>query len=415
MDKRAVVLEVGPRYATVLVDGGAIRKVPLTRGALSVGQQVFVPGEQMSNLPMAAAAAALGLALVGGGLLLHARAVPTAVGVVSVDINPSIELGFSQSGEVVSVTGLDAAGARLAAQQNMVGESVQSAVRHITVLARRDGYLSSKNPIVMLAAGVSLPTVANSVAVKNVLQQADQAALQAIAFSAERVVVLPVASQSEVKDAATDKVSLGRYLVAKIAGMSVKQAARESIPRLLGKWPGKGAIPNKPLAPPGTNKSKGKAGKSQGKGTAPPVTKTSPGPPSPGGTTNTSNVLGNATGSLTNPAGNSAGGSGNGLSTNPSGTAPGVPGHHKKGILDGVGPGVIVVDGIAYALAPYARVKVGNTKHALSLPLILEAIGEPVTLKFNAERQVATVTVKKLKHKDSQLNPSSQDGSSGNG
>lgn len=411
MDKRAVVLEVGARHATVLVDGGAVRKVPLTRGAVSVGQQIFVPGEPTSNLPMAAAAAALGVALVGGGLLMHARALPTAVGVVSVDINPSIDLAFSQSGNVVSVTGLDPAGVRLAGQQNMVGESVPAAVRNITLRARQDGYLTAKNPIVMLAGGVDLPTAASSQAVQNVLRQADQAALKALSIASERVVVLPLASQAEVKAAATAKVSLGRYLVAKIAGISITQAGKESIPRLLGKWPGPSQT-HKPVTPVGTKKSKSQ---SKSHGAPPPVTKTSPGPPSPGGTTNTTNVLGNATGTLTNTVGNTPGGTGSGLSTEPPATVPGFPGHQQKGNLDGLGPGVIVVDGIAYALAPYARVKAGGHKEALSLPLILQAISHPVTLKFNAEGQVVLITVKNLKVKESHSKHSKHDGSSGNG
>ncbi|MHB1426331.1 MAG: anti-sigma-I factor RsgI family protein [Gemmataceae bacterium] len=404
MDKRAIVLEVGARHATVLVDGGDIRKIPLTRGSLTVGQQVSVPGETTTRLPLVASAAALAAVVIGGGVLLQARALPTAVGVVSVDINPSLDLAVAQSGEVVGVTGLDPAGRRLATQHAFVGESVTSAVRTIATLARDDGYLNAHNPIVLLAGGIETTKAGDGTALRNLLKQADAALMTAAAIPSEHVVVLPLASEAQVTAAAADKLSLGRYMVAKMTGLPIKAAGQESIPRLLGKWPGTSSFPGHVGGPSGTAHGKSHKGNGNASGTVPPVTKTSPGttpvgPPSPGGATN---AVGNATGSLTNSTGNSVGGSGRVGSPSPvNGRAS------QSGNLQGVGPGVLVVDGVTYALAPYAMIKANGTKAPITLPLILQALGDEVTLRFNQSGQVVEVRVLKTKGAQNQAKANS--------
>lgn len=234
MERRAVVLEVGSDTATVLVEGGEVRRLPIGRNSLVVGQEIWIPAETRWRWQPWAAAAALLLLVVGGGLWHEGRSIASAVGVISVDINPSIDIGFGGDGQVVSVAPMDRdAKILLAEMPALQGMAVPQAVLDIVGAARQHGYLKT-SPIVMLAAGASDPRAAS--AAQSVLKDARQALLRLKTLPAQ-VVMLPLATSASINAAARDHLSLGRYEIWRHTQMPEDAVRADSIQTLLKHWP----------------------------------------------------------------------------------------------------------------------------------------------------------------------------------
>lgn len=234
MERRAVVLEVGAQKATVMVEGGEVRRLSIGRNSLVVGQEIWIPAETRWRWQHWAAAAAVLLLVVGSGLWQGGRSIASAVGVVSVDINPSIDIGFGADGQVVSVTPMDPdAKTLLAESPSLQGMAVPQAVLDIVETARQHGYLKTAS-IVMLAAGS--PDPREAAAAQTVLNNARQALLRLGTLPA-RVVMLPLAASASVKAAARNHLSLGRYEIWNQTKMPVAEVRADSVKTLLEHWP----------------------------------------------------------------------------------------------------------------------------------------------------------------------------------
>lgn len=144
---------VDETHATVLLPGGAFRRVRTRGQRLAVGQELWM-AERHSLRHwrwLAMPAAAVLAAAIWVGSVPPATVADTAI--LSIDINPSINLDVSTAGVVLRAYGLDAAGRKLLGQVRVPGMEVAPAVRTLVGQAARDGYLdSSKNPTVVLGA-----------------------------------------------------------------------------------------------------------------------------------------------------------------------------------------------------------------------------------------------------------------------
>lgn len=122
--KTGVVLEITGRRAMVLDGSGSFRTVAAEEG-WRTGDVVYLPSlrsKRMWALPLAACLVA---ALLGtGGFLWFDE---TAL--VSLDVNPSVELGLNRFERVVSVTTRNDGGEGLLSSVEVRGQSVDTAVR----------------------------------------------------------------------------------------------------------------------------------------------------------------------------------------------------------------------------------------------------------------------------------------------
>jgi hypothetical protein len=112
---------------------GSDSKVISIRAASSTGKkQIYV-----KRLITAACAAVILLALPVGGYAFY----KTPTSYVSVDINPSVELGINAFGKVVTVTAYNEDGETVIAGLPLINSSVESAVSQIIKAASRSGYI----------------------------------------------------------------------------------------------------------------------------------------------------------------------------------------------------------------------------------------------------------------------------------
>ncbi len=156
MRDRALVLEVRGRRATVLLPGGAFKTIKVGASGLAVGQEVWVANPVIRRLWQGGAAVASAVALVLVGLAdVLAPAAPIAVAVVSVDINPSINLMVGSHQQVIAAVGLDNAGRHILTQYRPGNLPVGVAVQGITKWAARDGYVNRHNSTLVLGGAFS--------------------------------------------------------------------------------------------------------------------------------------------------------------------------------------------------------------------------------------------------------------------
>lgn len=89
-----------------------------------------------------AAAAAVAIMLIGGGSGVYAY-YKVPVNYLSLDVNPSVELGVSMSGDVVNVEGINADGKTVLDGVDVVGSNVDKAVQTIVESASNKNFIES--------------------------------------------------------------------------------------------------------------------------------------------------------------------------------------------------------------------------------------------------------------------------------
>ncbi len=352
MERRAVVLKVEGRHATVLVEGGEIRRIRPPLGA-AAGQTVWVPERSAWTGVLWAPAAAAAVLLAAAGLVLaRPAATPVqAATVLSVDINPSLDLGLSATGRVVSVTPFDAAArALLTRMPALDGDSVAVAVADIVRTAHEAGYLRgprSPGGDYLLLAGAPVTPQARGAAAR-ALRAAVAAAAHATVNWRVHLVWLPVSTPAMTRRLQGQDVSLGRYLLSRARHISVPEAKRQSLGRLLAPGRARNAA--------------------HGRGHGRP---TIPGAASAG-----------ATGGASPAAASS---SADGAAT--AGTIT------RQGSLTGVGATAVSVGGITYAVAPGAQLASPSASQSYTAQAALAYVGHAVVVTLNAQGVVIRITV----------------------
>lgn len=364
MTRRGVVLSVRGRALTVLCPGGEVKTVPWTGRMPSVGQEVFVGATRAEQWSAWGAAAAI--LLLAGGLwhALRPQAAPVvastaAVGAVSVDINPSVELMVSRTGEVVAVQAYDAAGTRLLqADPHLKGESLVVAVEAVDAWARNNGYLTASHPAVMVAGWARSPQAEATVAadLRRVM-----VALQRRAVPGS-VLALPLATGSALQASQHAGLSLGRYLLAGMLGKTPAAVAHVPLAQLFQAWP------PKETAPPSTHKTQ-----------VPAKRKTSSEGAGHG------SGSGAASGASTPPK--------QGTSAKGSVVLPAQPLRTVSGRLTGLGPDDVVVNGHGYPLASSVSITVRGAAARFSLGRVLGNLHGSVVLTLNSAGQVVSMAV----------------------
>ncbi|MDD2422278.1 MAG: anti-sigma factor domain-containing protein [Heliobacteriaceae bacterium] len=188
MEQRGIVVEVTDREVIVLTPSGEFRRQPVAGPAPGLGEEIHLADVIPSLRPWwklwhwsAPAAMALVLLLVlivgvfqgpetdvvatdtptGEKVLVADRGLAAPVKYITVDINPSVELGLDGQDLVVTVRPLNEDGGKLLAGQELTGLTAEEAVKNITTAAVRQGYLApaKENAVVIAVSGENRESV----------------------------------------------------------------------------------------------------------------------------------------------------------------------------------------------------------------------------------------------------------------
>lgn len=142
--RTGVVLELREGRAVVLDGSGGFREVAARQG-WRPGDVVPLPGGRKRAGRLAALAACLVLVLAGAGGWLWLS--PAAL--VSMDVNPSVELTLNRFRRVLSVRAMNGEGAQLLDAGGVRGMSADAAVRTLLGSGYLEPYLARENLVVL--------------------------------------------------------------------------------------------------------------------------------------------------------------------------------------------------------------------------------------------------------------------------
>lgn len=148
---RGVVMQAAADdHVIVMTSQGEFVRVPFTK-PVCIGQEVYYTIKRPPILWKWSVVAALLLAIVSSASQIQeipGGSVP--VYFLTLDINPSIELGINSKQRVVTAEGLNQDGVQLLHKMKVIGHSLKQAIKYIEEQAELDGYLrAGENQIVV--------------------------------------------------------------------------------------------------------------------------------------------------------------------------------------------------------------------------------------------------------------------------
>ncbi len=159
MSTRALVVSVKSHKVTLLLPGGHFKQVTSFTRRWSIGEEYTASGfAALGNLGRAAGAVAAASLLLLGANTFLSHPMPQATAVISLDLNPSINMVVGGSKPVViQAMGLDPQGLRLLSQASIIGMPVVQAVNRLMHQAKGDDYLTASTSEVVLGGVFSEP------------------------------------------------------------------------------------------------------------------------------------------------------------------------------------------------------------------------------------------------------------------
>lgn len=222
--ERGILLEINGRHAVVLTPQGSFERVPAEPGwqvghevriARRSGRSKWFGASWRSWQRVAAVAATVALLVTTVGLGDLLKPAPVLAAYVTIDINPSLELGVDAKEQVVQARGLNAEGETLLREIKVKGLNLEAAVTALTEAALEDGLIQPEDPTsqVLIAAAPAQEGPLPAPLAASVRERAVQAAVQAIARAG--------ANPSPVAQAAS-------HVHAMVADQATKEAADQA-------------------------------------------------------------------------------------------------------------------------------------------------------------------------------------------
>ena len=205
---RGIVAKVEGKKCILLTPSGEFVKTARAPYPVKVGQEVELARDSTPWYRVAAVTAAV--LLIGLLLplfpLLTASAQPVAY--LSVDINPSLELGVNKDGKVVQVKSFNQAGGALTGAAAVTNQGIYQAVQALIGQALKQGFLAQGKPNLIVAVYTDNAKFQFD---KGKIQAAVQQEVVSAGIAAELVVA--GASMDMHRQATADQISQGKYLV----------------------------------------------------------------------------------------------------------------------------------------------------------------------------------------------------------
>jgi len=225
-----VVVEIGPKnQVIVMTSQGEFIKVPFKKH-VQVGQEIrYAPKRERLSVWQLGLAATLFLALIGTWPLLTGTLAPTSLVpafIVTLDMEPSLELQIAANKEVLKVEGLNRDGRELASNVNIIGDDLNAALTRIASQAEKMGYLkqgqgevvatiaSQNNQETRLAEST---TRGSGTAAQSEIERAIVNAFEARQLAQVRIWEVPRSLQTEAKLAG---ITPSRYIAIQMPAVS---------------------------------------------------------------------------------------------------------------------------------------------------------------------------------------------------
>ncbi|MDD3653490.1 MAG: anti-sigma factor domain-containing protein [Desulfotomaculaceae bacterium] len=233
MKTSGMIVKITGKSCIILTREGEYRKVPLPAGSTRLGQLINL--EEKRKIPyiklLAVAASVLMIALCGH---LWTGQMQPAAAYLTIDINPSVELGVAADQRVVSARGLNSEGDSLMREVQVLKLNLHEAVEQIVAQAIKNQYLADNDDNVIL---VTITTGQNEEAPLVDVDGIYESVKSQLAISPvnTEVIIEPVES-SVRQEAEKAGISTGRYiLLQNTAKKGVKISASEINSINLGK------------------------------------------------------------------------------------------------------------------------------------------------------------------------------------
>lgn len=183
---KALVMEVSAKEMVIMTSDGRFLSRPLLPQKPEVGAEVDFTEQPVAKVNRAmifwTAAAVFFFSLLAGSWWWEVPVTPVlgnAVSFVTIDINPSVELGIDDQDQVVSWEGLNSDGEKLLAGRDFSGQKSADVVAALVGLAADDGYLApEKNNEVIINLSQDGAENAASESIKRQLADSAQTALR---------------------------------------------------------------------------------------------------------------------------------------------------------------------------------------------------------------------------------------------
>lgn len=218
---KGIIMEIKRDYAIALNDSGVMEKI-LSKKDMKVGQKIFYFEEDivkttnrtnMNNdfIKRFGAIAAIFLLVF---TFFQGITHENAYAVVSLDINPSIQIEVSSKKNIVSIEGMNEDGKEIDFS-NIIGSNINDGIEKIKKILIEKKYLdNNKEVLVAFALVKEKDDDQYEESVKGAIQET---------FKTEDVTYVKVANKDAIAEAKTKGVSLGRYEASLTANEEVKK------------------------------------------------------------------------------------------------------------------------------------------------------------------------------------------------
>lgn len=198
-----IVMKIEKNTAVIMKNGGEFVSLPASQ-SWKTGDVILLPEKRRSFRPLYTAAACLALVFTLSAGSFHYYYAQTSL--VSIDVNPSIELGINRFNRVVETRALNPEGEQILADQNLKNLPWQEAVDAIMGTEEMEGYFKAASDIVVTVYAKTADT--QETMLEEVRQYVDTASAEYPALQSECHAV----DEDTVSQAHDYGVTPGKYL-----------------------------------------------------------------------------------------------------------------------------------------------------------------------------------------------------------
>ncbi len=227
---KGMVLRVTTEYAVVITDDNSFCKITVKEGLIP-GQRIYFfeedklgdnykhdriawfNGLQKKVIALTVMTACIAFLFLFNGVFGLDPKGSNYFAVVSVDINPSVELRLNEGSYVIGVEALNQDGKKVSGNY-LLGLKVDKAVSHIIENAEKMNYLNPKSDTVLLA------TALNTIDTERMQELMEQ--LSNIQLPREYSYLIIPMERDDIGNAKENKLSLGKFAMLDLAGESLR-------------------------------------------------------------------------------------------------------------------------------------------------------------------------------------------------
>jgi len=226
--QKVKIVDLNADYAVVLTDSGAFKRV-VRKADMTVGGGIYVTDQDhyikarisqsfklsLFNKRLLQVTGIMALLI---AILITQSFTPMSYAVISVDINPSIQLFIDADYSVVKIKSMNADGKKLLSEYDFIKKkSASSVITELFTLAAEMEYLKSDQNEILIAAAIYNPSKddKNTLQLSNDVDMLIDAVLSEVDYSIfgqENVVINAVASNAKnIEAAEKEHLSIGQY------------------------------------------------------------------------------------------------------------------------------------------------------------------------------------------------------------